>query len=621
MRGSLRIVLAVLAASFLVAMPVAATAAPDTSGNHITRWDATWVLREDGSADVTVEFDFDFGDDPGHGPYLTFPILMDYGDGEHDREYAMDAISVSSPSGAPANLYTEEEDGVLTLRIGDEDVDDVSGVQTYVLEYTVEGVMDATVAELDGADVDTDEFYFNVIGLYWEIPFADVSIEIDAPTDALDALCWAGSADSEDDCDDIEVDGTAVTVGQDVLDTYEGVTVAIAYPSGTFDTTPVLVEHRTLAKAFGLSWVTGAACLVVLVGGLWLIVRRLRRTAFDLEYDETIPGLAPSLGEDAPVRRRDRGAPVAVQFEPPAGLRPGQLGTLIDEKADPRDVTATIVDLAVRGYLSIEQSGTLEADGSLGSDGDFVLRKERKADDALLKYERKLFKALFKGRKEVALEELKTTFSEDMTEVQEALYDDVTRMGWFRDNPDDVRTAWGVLGSVLLLAGAGLAIVLAIWGSFAVLPVPFAILGLVMLATVRMTPARTPEGSRVLAQARGFELYLRTAEANQIRFEEGRDIFSRYLPFAIAFGHAERWARVFEELAARGTTLAEPDWYHGYAYGTFWAHSAGLGSRLESFESLASEALTAATPGSSGDSGFGGGSVGGGGGGGGGGGW
>ena len=49
----------------------------------------------------------------------------------------------------------------------------------------------------------------------------------------------------------------------------------------------------------------------------------------------------------------DRSGPVL--FRPPDGLRPAQLGVLVDERADPVDVTATIVDLAVRGYLTIEE--------------------------------------------------------------------------------------------------------------------------------------------------------------------------------------------------------------------------------------------------------------------------
>ena len=143
------------------------------------------------------------------------------------------------------------------------------------------------------------------------------------------------------------------------------------------------------------------------------------------------------------------------------------------------------------------------------------------------------------------------------------------------------------------------------------------------LATTRNAPARTAKGTAALQQARGFELYLTKAEANQLRFEEGEDLFSKYLPYAIAFGVADKWAKKFEELARQGKTLAEPTWYGGYrvrhvldALRRAWAPAWTTSRRL------ADTAMSAPTPGSSGGSGFGGGGFsGGGGGGGGGGGW
>jgi uncharacterized membrane protein len=123
----------------------------------------------------------------------------------------------------------------------------------------------------------------------------------------------------------------------------------------------------------------------------------------------------------------------------------------------------------------------------------------------------------------------------------------------------------------------------------------------------------------MLAQARGFREYIRTAEAEQLRFEEGADIFSRYLPFAIVFGEAERWVRVFGPLAATAatTSAASPVWYTGP---NGWS-SDNFADSLDGFTSSASGTIAAATPSSSGGSGFSGGSSGGGGGGGGGGSW
>jgi len=148
------------------------------------------------------------------------------------------------------------------------------------------------------------------------------------------------------------------------------------------------------------------------------------------------------------------------------------------------------------------------------------------------------------------------------------------------------------------------------------------LVGVLVLVLSGAAPARTADGTAVLAQTLGFRRYLATAEAEQIRFEEGQDLFSRYLPYAIVFGLADRWARVFADLAAQGRVLDEPSWYVGAyspaAHG-FWA--AGFVGAIDRFESVATAAITAPTPGSSGGSGFSGGFSGGGVGGGGGGGW
>ena len=57
-----------------------------------------------------------------------------------------------------------------------------------------------------------------------------------------------------------------------------------------------------------------------------------------------------SVGRDP-----DPGVSVAPQYEPPKGMCPAEAGTLLDDAIHPRDITSTIVDLAVRGYIKIEE--------------------------------------------------------------------------------------------------------------------------------------------------------------------------------------------------------------------------------------------------------------------------
>jgi uncharacterized membrane protein YgcG len=606
----MRWVLAVLIAAFATLSPSPATASDlsttlDTPGRHITRWDETFDLQPDGSAKVTIEIDFNFGNDPGHGPYFTFPTRQGY-DEQNNRVYAITDVQASSPTGAPANVYLEDGDYWLVVRVGDENIGDVSGTQTYVLTYTVHNVM-------NGVDVG-DEFYWNAIGDGWEIPISNVTVAVTSHVDVVDAQCFAGATGVADACDSAAFEGARATFTHAALAPGQPMTVDVLYPSGSFNTTPVLELANETARAFRLSLPWAIPGLLILLGGGFLVGRALFRATRDEYYVGLTPGLVPTGADVGTVRTARNAPPVAVQFDPPEGARPGLIGTLWDEKADVRDVTATIVDLAVRGYLRIDR-----VDGE-----DYNLVKLKNSDTTMLKYEGDLFDGIFLDRDQVLLSDLKTTFSKTLQEVSVQMYEDTVSMRWYARSPASTRLGWGALGALLIAVGFFGSFFVANIGGSVLLTLPLILIGAVLIFTTRAAPIRKAEGSRVLAQTKGFELFLRTADANQLKFEEGQDLFSKFLPYAIAFGIAEQWTAKFQALAAQGYAVAEPNWMTGFAYGTFWATTNGFTGAISEFSSLASAAVSAPTPGSSGGSGFsggGGGFSGGGGGGGGGGGW
>ena len=140
-----------------------------------------------------------------------------------------------------------------------------------------------------------------------------------------------------------------------------------------------------------------------------------------------------------------------VQFAPPDGTRPGEIGTLVDEKADPVDVTATLVDLAVRGYLRIEE---VPRSNPKKKPKDWTLVQLKDPDGTELEFEATLLRSLFAGRQQVKLSELQTTFASSMATVQTGLYRHVTENGWFLANPRTVRNAWRTAGVALVAIGA-----------------------------------------------------------------------------------------------------------------------------------------------------------------------
>jgi len=173
----------------------------------------------------------------------------------------------------------------------------------------------------------------------------------------------------------------------------------------------------------------------------------------------------------------------------------------------------------------------------------------------------------------------------------------------------------GIFGTIASAAtgGFGRAVVVAV-------PVLAVIVAIGIWIAIRGRGQRNPAGRAVTDQLIGFRKYLATAEADQLRFEEGEDIFSRYLPWAIAFGLADRWQKVCEQLVAAGRIPADPYWYSGPSYYTSGWTAGAVGSTVaSSFDPPPTPSSSGGGGGSS--SGFSGGSSGGGGGGGGGGSW
>jgi uncharacterized membrane protein YgcG len=153
-----------------------------------------------------------------------------------------------------------------------------------------------------------------------------------------------------------------------------------------------------------------------------------------------------------------------------------------------------------------------------------------------------------------------------------------------------------------------------------VLPIVMIVVTLLYWAWWRSKGRRTAVGRALTDQTVGFRTYLATAEADQLRFEEGEDIFSRYLPWAIVFDLADRWQRVCAELVAAGRIPPDPVWYTGPAYFTSGFAAGSISDTVaRTFDPPPAPAGSGGGGGSS--SGFGGGFSGGGGGGGGGGSW
>ncbi|MFT4217923.1 MAG: DUF2207 domain-containing protein [Micropruina sp.] len=578
-----------------------AAADPNTDDDSIDSYQVTAKVAKDGTASVRIAFDFDFGYDEGHGPYVTLPLRQEIAnDPDHWRMLEVTLGEVTSPSGASADVQTKTEDGNLLIRVGDENKT-YSGTQKYVVNYTIRGLIAPRQAQSG-----LDEVNWNAIGS-WEVPIRDIAVTVTGPVDVTRSACFAGSG-LKRPCDNATQSGTSATFTQSSLPEGNPLQVVAGFPAGTFVGAEAHIEKRYwIGNMFPLTAITGGVTAVLTVLGLVALLTRTRRGSRDEVYLGLTPGVMPAAGQQVAVGRGAAKAPVAVAFTPPRGARPGEIGVLVDSTADNVDITATIIDLAVRGHLRIDQQKKKE--------WTFVRLDGR---DQLTGYESYLIKKLFHKGSTVTTKELKDqSYAGILEGTRERLYKRVTdELRWFRRNPTLVRGIAIVGGLGLIGLGAVVGFLLGFVG-FGLVGLAGVICGLVMLALSNRFGSRTATGSAVLAQAKGFELYLTTAEADQIKFEEGIDVFSRYLPYAIVFGVAERWAKIFQDLAARGQYTPNDSWYVGYGYGYGSLLSGDFASSMDHLASTMSSSMQSATSATSGGSGFsGGGGFGGGGGGG-----
>jgi uncharacterized membrane protein YgcG len=589
---------------------------------HIAAYDIAVDVQANGSAHVIETIDYDFGALSRHGIFRDIITRQrvdaaatgfggegasgaSYDSGRYDRVYPLKVISVQATNASGKYSVEDGGGGKQRIRIGDADKL-VTGRHTYRIEYTLGGVVNPQVGD--------DEFFWNIVGTEWTVPIQSVTATVTVPGGTTKVDCFVGGYGSTEKCLSSSVVGAQGVFKAGTLFAGQGMTVVVSIPDTDgpdVEPKPILEERLTFARGFEATppKIAGAAIVTLLAGGLVLLVgwrkgrdRQGSGSAIDAAFANEV---GREEGTAVPWRG---GAGTPVEFVPPDGIRPGQLGTIKDETADTVDVSATIIDLAVRGFLRIEEVG----DGK-GKPDDYILHRLPKSD-GLLSYESLLLGELFDDVPQVTLSSLKNTFAAKMSKVKTALYQDAMAQGWFAARPDHVRAIWRGVG--LALFGVSILLtVVAFQLKLALVTAPLIVVGLALAVFAGRMPRRTPKGTGVNRRVIGFEDFIENSEKHRAQFAERANLFTEYLPYAMVFGATKKWAETFESLG-----VAPPDtssWYLGLYALSF----ANFGDRMNNFSSSASSTLTS-TPGGSGSSGFsGGGFSGGGGGGGGGGSW
>jgi hypothetical protein len=568
-------------------LPTTSAAQSDRGAYVIRNFDTEVTVEADSNLLVEERIEVEFSE-PRHGIFRTIPVR--YSDPK-GFAYSLDLrlLGVTDAAGARHQAELSNEGRYATIRIGDPDRE-VEGVVLYVVRYRVRDALSQFAEH--------DEIYWNATGNDWNAPIArsTATVRLPRPVAAADlrAAGYTGAFGQTERAVDVSYPEAGVVrfVATRPLEPLEGLTVAVGFPQGIV-AFPTAVERAGRVAAD--NWV-----VLLPLGWLVFLIRRYR-----------IAGRDP-----------DPGAPVMVTYDPPPGLTPGGIGTLIDERVDSIDITATVVDLAVRRHLTIRTEQEDRLFGLLTSEETVFTREPVEGKDGLLPHEQAVMNGLFANGDEVRAADLKNKFYTHLPRIREALYEQLTTKGHFEASPEAVRTRWILLG---IAAGVGTGLLAVGWMALrgvrapagVVVPiVTGAVTSILFWSFAKAMPRRTTKGAQARQWALGFQEFATRVEADRLErsVADPRRAFEALLPYAMALGVADEWAGKFEGIYQE----RQPDWYVGpYAGSTF--STRGFERSLSGAMAATSQSMTASPRSSSGSGG--GGSSGGGGGGGGGGSW
>ncbi len=578
-----------LIASIFSILLVASSSAQGVQDFVITSFDASYELTNEdpqGLLKITETIELNFS---GQNQGILRAIPNDYkGNKQNVKIVSVQRATTTSAEAMPYRqepYFTYLENGNLIVRIGQAGVY-ITGPQSYELTYEVENV----ITFYD----DYDELFWDINGDQWLQPFVTVSVEARTSARIRDpgVICYAGANDSKEQSCDVTSEATVFSVNTTrALDKGETLSVVAAFEKDYF--TPL--SWWEVNKNF------------VLVSPIFLLQAAAGRSAYKKWK---------KYGKDY----KKRGITVPY-FGRPKNVSVMQAAYVVGNKFVATHITASIVDLAIRGYIQI----TEKKDGRIVTHELTIVKV---VDETLTDDEQTLIKEIFGSASvgnTIKLENEKNKLYKAVTKLSKLIDESMFEKGYYELSPTN---AYKKIGSTFFLSIVAIVIGFAAasysQGTTAITSI---VLIIVVIVFTALMSKRSKSGMMLVEHMEGLKLYLKQAEKDRIQQQDAveaplavnsgqpvRDVkfFEKLLPYAIVMGVEKSWAGAFKDIYTQ-----PPEWYGGN-WNTFT--TAALISGIANTNAATVASFSA--PASSSGSGFsGGGGAGGGGGGGGGGGW
>ncbi len=557
-----------------------------------------------------------------HGIYRDFPTKYKDRWG-NNYTVGFNVVEVLK-DGIKENYFFEPQSNGQRVYIGEKNYLINPGEYTYTITYETNRQI--------GFFKDHDEFYWNVTGNGWEFPidFAQATVELPAEassqllsTDGFTGPQWSIQKNFSYNKD---FNGALVFTTMRPLVFHEGLTILMTWPKG-------IIAEPTWVQKVDYFIKDNALVLWCLLGLLFVLAYHI--------IVWTLVGMDPPKGTIIPL------------YEPPEHFSPAVARYIIRMGFDDKIFASTIINLAVKGALTIHEEGAKK-----------YIRKTTNKPSDLSEEESAVLNRLFNRFEQLEMDG--SRFS-DFQSAQEALKKFlnikinriyfISNQAYFigglflslftivcvlflQGGTEDLSFIFLLMPMLLLipflqvkeisfvsmfLLFASLSMISIVFSN---IPFPYIVFIMIILFInslfFHLLKAPTISGRKIMDKIEGFRMYLSVAEKDRLNAlnppEETPQLFEKYLPYAIALGVEQKWAEKFSNILANASMSGQayaPTWYYGPHWGS--GNLTGFSSHLGTSFSHAIAAASSA-PGSS-SGGGGGGFSGGGGGGGGGGGW
>ena len=535
----------------------AQNAIPAARNWHISDFQSTIAIDRGGAAHVLDRISLVFVGS-WHGIYRTIPVMYP-GPAASNYKLLLNIESVEDDDLAPLKYEKSFDGDDLKLKIYLPGAVDTTRVVR--INYSVKNAVRFFE--------DHSEFYWNVTGNEWPVPIDHASAVVTFPANtagALRAQAFTGAFGATVHDATSEVRGTQATFETtSPLLMRSGLTVDVYVPEG-------LLEQSSVFTRAGW-FLSGNPSLALPLWALLVMFLLWRWKGRD-----------PTPSHS-----------VAPLYEPPANITPAEAGALIADKVEDRDVTSIIFDLAVRGYIRMEET---EAQGifSKHKDYDFHLLKPTPQWLDLAPYERVMLEHIFGGGEKTRMSDLRNRFYIAVPMLKMDIMNSLKKKGMYSVSPES-GYAWTVVGAVL----SALPLLLGFtgrveWDVTIVTVVSILVSALIVFLFGRKMTAKTRLGQDTYTEILGFQEFMRRVDEDRLK-RMPPNTFEKFLPYAMALGMEHNWAKAFANIAQQ-----PPSWYQSTGGGVF--NSYGFVNDLGHMSTQATQVFTSAPRSSSSGSGF-----------------